>query len=159
MTIRAKVEENESGWIWVWLTMENSKAEDRTYQDSRRYNMGCFQVMAEDKKDLEALLGLAPSIVRKHEQGGRMSFHEQFNEWLVAQGKEPVDDEMGKILDDAAIAAADFMRTDEAKKALVSGFAEIIHRFKAGEAIDPATIARRKLDKAEQAIREGDKEE
>ena len=31
-----------------------------------------------------------------------MSFSKRFNEWLISQGKEPVDEELAKALDAAA---------------------------------------------------------
>ena len=55
MTIEARLEDNDAGWIWVRLTMTGSQY-DGTWGDSGRYNIGCFQVRVEDREDLETML-------------------------------------------------------------------------------------------------------
>ena len=82
-----------------------------------------------------------------------MTFAERFDGWLQEQGKDPLSETAREVLDKAAQATLEFMRTEEAKAALLSGFQEIVDAHKAGARVDPHALAKQKLDEAEQAIR------
>jgi hypothetical protein len=55
MPIEATIKENDSGWVWVWLTMADSQY-DGTWGGEGRYRIGSFQVRIEDREDLERML-------------------------------------------------------------------------------------------------------
>jgi len=75
------------------------------------------------------------------------TFGQRFNQWLVEQGKMPIDDEMVEALNEAAVATAAFMQ--QHKDEFVAEMQSLCADFVAGKSVDPEARAKALLDRLE----------